>query len=172
MRFFLKEILAVTVILGAIHLSRAQDATPAATPVAATPTVSQAVTPLSTPPAKKAKAAPQLITTSSGLQYQVLKEGQGDMKAKVGQTVWVLYTGWLTDGKKFDSSVDPKSPFRFILGVGQVIPGWDEGVEGMKVGEKRKLTIPSDLGYGDKGMPPVIPPKATLVFDVELVRVE
>jgi FKBP-type peptidyl-prolyl cis-trans isomerase FkpA len=164
----LKQVMALSVVLGIGGLSWAQDSTP----VAPTPTVSPASTPVPAPAAKKAKAAPQVVTTSSGLQYRILKEGHGDVTAKVGQTIWVHYTGWLTDGTKFDSSVDRNEPFKFILGVGQVIPGWDEGVEGMKVGEKRKLTIPSNLGYGDKGMPPVIPPKATLVFDVELVGVE
>src|SRR6202040_511215 len=83
----------------------------------------------------------------------------------------VHYTGWLTDGSKFDSSVDRGTPFSFKLGAGQVIKGWDEGVKGMKVGGKRKLTIPSGLAYGDAGRPPVIPEKATLVFDVELLSV-
>ena len=111
------------------------------------------------------------ITTSSGLQYidQVL--GTGDT-AKAGQTVSVHYTGWLTNGKKFDSSVDRGQPFSFRLGVGQVIKGWDEGVQGMKIGGKRKLTIPSNLGYGARGAGGLIPPHATLVFDVELLGVQ
>ncbi len=109
------------------------------------------------------------ITTASGLQYQVLKEGAG-AAAQAGQEVTVHYTGWLTDGKKFDSSVDRNDPFQFKLGAGEVIKGWDEGVAGMKAGEKRKLTIPSNLGYGDRGAGGVIPPKATLVFEVELIE--
>ncbi len=111
------------------------------------------------------------ITTSSGLQYIDQVVGTGD-SAKAGQTVSVHYTGWLTNGKKFDSSVDRGQPFSFRLGVGQVIKGWDEGVQGMKVGGKRKLTIPSNLGYGARGAGGLIPPHATLVFDVELLGVQ
>ncbi|WP_342776534.1 FKBP-type peptidyl-prolyl cis-trans isomerase [Nitrospira lenta] len=111
------------------------------------------------------------ITTSSGLQYIDQAVGTGDT-ATAGQTVSVHYTGWLTNGKKFDSSVDRGQPFSFRLGVGQVIKGWDEGVQGMKIGGKRKLTIPSNLGYGARGAGGLIPPHATLVFDVELLGVQ
>ena len=134
---------------------------------------SAASTPVAQPaaPAKKTAKAPKVITTASGLQYQILKRGKG-ATAQIGQTVSVHYTGWLTDGTKFDSSVDRGQPFSFSLGAGQVIKGWDEGVAGMKVGEKRKLTIPPDLGYGAAGAGGVIPPNATLVFDVELLGVQ
>ncbi len=111
-----------------------------------------------------------LLETSSGLRYQDLVIGQGE-EATSGKEVVVHYTGWLADGSKFDSSVDHGRPFPFKLGTGGVIPGWDEGVAGMKVGGKRKLVIPPALGYGRDGYPPVIPPNATLVFDVELMEV-
>ena len=109
-------------------------------------------------------------TTPSGLQIEEITEGTGP-EAKSGQNVKVHYTGWLTDGKKFDSSKDRGQPFGFKLGGGQVIRGWDEGVEGMKVGGVRKLTIPPELGYGARGAGGVIPPGATLVFEVELLGV-
>lgn len=109
-----------------------------------------------------------LTKTSSGLQYQDVTVGNG-AEASQGQVAVVHYTGWLTDGTKFDSSRDGGQPFSFPIGAGRVIPGWDEGVAGMKVGGRRKLVIPANLGYGDMGAPPVIPPGATLVFDVELL---
>ncbi|MEX0940736.1 MAG: FKBP-type peptidyl-prolyl cis-trans isomerase [Candidatus Babeliales bacterium] len=112
--------------------------------------------------------------TDSGLQYEVIKEGTG-ASPKKGQQVTVHYTGWLNEqgepGKKFDSSVDRGQPFTFTLGVCQVIEGWDEGVMPMKVGEKRRLFIPSELAYGTRGAGQVIRPNADLIFDVELLKV-
>jgi FKBP-type peptidyl-prolyl cis-trans isomerase len=111
----------------------------------------------------------QYKTTASGLKYAVLAPGSG-AEAKDGDNVHVHYSGWLENGTKFDSSVDRGEPIAFPLGQGMVIKGWDEGVKGMKIGEKRQLRIPSDLGYGPSGQGP-IPPNATLIFDVELVKI-
>lgn len=110
------------------------------------------------------------ITTASGLIIEDLVAGDG-AEATAGIEVTVHYTGWLTDGKKFDSSKDRDDPFVFPLGGGRVIRGWDEGVQGMKTGGRRKLTIPPELGYGARGAGGVIPPNATLVFEVELLAV-
>jgi FKBP-type peptidyl-prolyl cis-trans isomerase len=110
------------------------------------------------------------VTTASGLQYIDLTDGAG-ATAQHGQTVTVHYTGWLENGKKFDSSVDRGQPFSFPLGAGRVIKGWDEGVQGMKVGGKRKLIIPANLGYGARGAGGAIPPNAVLIFEVELLGV-
>jgi peptidylprolyl isomerase len=124
-------------------------------------------------PGQPAQAEP--VTTSSGLKYEDIQVGTG-AEAKSGRSVTVHYTGWLDDngkqGKKFDSSVDRGRPFIFQLGAGSVIKGWDEGVAGMKIGGKRTLFIPPKLGYGEGGYPPVIPPKASLIFDVELLEVK
>jgi FKBP-type peptidyl-prolyl cis-trans isomerase FkpA len=109
-------------------------------------------------------------TTSSGLIIEDVVVGNG-AAAATGQKVKVHYTGWLTNGTKFDSSKDRNDPFVFPLGAGSVIKGWDEGVQGMKIGGKRKLTIPPALGYGTRGAGGVIPPNATLVFEVELLGV-
>lgn len=121
------------------------------------------------------KGNQKMNTTPSGLQYSVLKSGSGATPQK-GNRVTVHYTGWLDQngqpGKKFDSSVDRGMPFTFIIGAGQVIKGWDEGVMGMKLGEKRRLVIPSTLAYGIRGIPGAIPGGATLIFDVELLGIE
>ena len=118
-----------------------------------------------------AKIEGKTTKTASGLEYYDIKVGSGTVAEK-GKTVSVHYTGWLINGKKFDSSLDRKSPFQFTLGGGQVIKGWDEGVAGMKVGGKRQLRIPPDLGYGARGVGNgLIPPNSALIFDVELLDV-
>lgn len=109
-------------------------------------------------------------TTASGLAIEELQVGSGD-SASGGQFVSVHYTGWLSTGEKFDSSKDRDEPFEFPLGQGMVIAGWDEGVQGMRVGGRRKLTIPPQLGYGSRGAGGVIPPNATLVFEIELLDI-
>jgi FKBP-type peptidyl-prolyl cis-trans isomerase len=111
-----------------------------------------------------------MIVTDSGLKYEIIKEGQG-FPAEKGDKVTVHYTGWLTDGTKFDSSKDRNQPFNFKLGQGRVIKGWDQGVAGMQVGEIRVLHIPYHLGYGNRGAGGVIPPKADLKFEVELLKI-
>jgi FKBP-type peptidyl-prolyl cis-trans isomerase len=118
----------------------------------------------------KSKEDKAVITTKSGLKYIDETVGAGT-EAQKGDIVDVHYTGWLKDGAKFDSSEDRGRPFTFNLGKGMVIKGWDEGVAGMKVGGKRKLIIPYELAYGENGRPPMIPPKAELTFDVELLKV-
>jgi|SRR5579872_6436568 len=125
----------------------------------------------------KSHSKDTMVTTQSGLKYEILQEAPANAtKPTKGHWVTVHYTGWLDQngkpGKKFDSSHDRGVPFSFMIGAGQVIKGWDEGVMGMKVGEKRRLIIPAQLGYGARGVPGAIPGDATLIFDVELLGVE
>lgn len=123
-------------------------------------------------PSAPTKVAGKGQTKPGGLYYWDIKVGTGP-EARAGQQVIVNYTGWLTNGKKFDSSLDRNQPFMFVLGAGQVIKGWDEGVEGMKVGGKRQLRIPSALAYGSSGVGDgLIPPNSPLIFDVELLAVK
>ena len=140
-------------------------------PAATTPPAVEAAAPA------KPEASPTAATTggkvhklASGLVYEDLVVGDGKM-ADPGLTAVVHYTGWLTNGTKFDSSLDRNQPFKFVLGQHQVIDGWDQGVRGMRVGGKRKLTVPPELGYGAQGAGGVIPPNATLVFEVQLLDV-
>jgi peptidylprolyl isomerase len=134
-----------------------------------------AITAAITPGGRSVAADNQVTEMPDGLKYTDTKTGDG-ATAKAGNKVSVHYTGWLSDngakGKKFDSSVDRGQPFQFTLGAKQVIAGWDEGVAGMKVGGKRTLTIPPELGYGARGAPGAIPPNSTLIFDVELLQVQ
>jgi peptidylprolyl isomerase len=152
-------------------------ATTASTPAAATTAPAANDNKMQAGPSKMSGAAPakgkpgKEVTTASGLKYEDLKVGTG-ASPKTGDTVIVHYTGTLTDGTKFDSSRDRGTPFDFVIGTGGVIKGWDEGVMSMKVGGRRKLTIPPDLGYGDRGAGGVIPPGATLIFDVELLDIK
>ena len=163
----LRLLVVIVMLAGAAFLfaqtKKSDKAAPAASPA---PTASPA-------PAKA--AGPDQTTgkpksTASGVEYWDTKVGTGK-EATTGRNVTVHYTGWLTNGKKFDSSRDRDEPFDFVLGGHQVITGWDEGVVGMKVGGKRQLRIPPAAGYGSRGAAPVIPPNATLVFDVELLEV-
>jgi len=135
--------------------------------VSASPTASVTLTATPAPSPTVAKTE----TRPNGLKIEDLVIGTGAI-AKAGNTASVHYTGWLTDGTKFDSSVDRGQSFDFSLGAGQVIKGWDEGVAGMRVGGKRRLTIPAELGYGAQGAGGVIPPNAVLIFEVELLAVE
>lgn len=122
------------------------------------------------PPALPTKPG-EVKTTPLGVKYETLKEGTGAV-AKAGQRITVQYTGTLENGKKFASSRDRDKPYIFVIGAGDAIQGWDEAIPGMKIGERRKLTVPPNAGYGAQGHPPAIPANATLIFDVELLNVE
>ena len=116
-------------------------------------------------------SSPQKINETKNMEIEILVEGTKEEKAKNGDNLTVHYVGTLEDGTKFDSSIDRGEPFPFTLGVGQVIEGWDLGILDMKIGEKRKLTIPPHLGYGESGIPGAIPENATLIFEVELLAI-
>ncbi len=160
-------LIVAVLIAGLFWLLNTGEQSPATTPAAPT-----SVAP--TPTAQQQNPNPTggtMITTASGLQYEDLVVGTGASPTR-GDTVIVHYTGWLEDGTKFDSSVDRGQPFSFVIGVGQVIPGWDEGVATMQIGGQRRLTIPAELGYGTQGAGGVIPPNATLIFEVELLGIQ
>lgn len=116
-------------------------------------------------------AAQPTVTTPSGLRYQILQEGSGPA-ARPRHLVSVHFKGWLANGTRIDAGLAPADPFQFELGTRQVIAGWDEGIQGMHVGEKRRLTIPATLGYGDRGVGEIIPPDSILIFDVELLKIQ
>lgn len=177
-RLLVGAVLVMMVVVGAVQLSSCGDAehgpsnaqsTPSASP---SPQSSPAETPSPSPSASPSESqAPREVKTSSGLRYTDLVVGTGP-SPRTGQQVLVHYTGTLENGRKFDSSLDRGQPYPFRIGLGQVIAGWDEGVLTMKVGGKRKLIVPAKLGYGAGGYPPVIPPNATLIFEVELLQVK
>lgn len=158
---FLSPLACVAMTLGLAQTSlAATEPTPTTNPTAAT---------------ANSTTTPQRVVTATGLQYEDVKVGSG-LEARAGMKVTVHYTGWLksrdgSTGKKFDSSRDRGDPFRFVLGAGQVIQGWDEGVQGMHVGGIRRLIVPSALGYGMQGAGTAIPPNATLLFEVELLGI-
>ena len=156
---------------GCDHLMQAKPAAAPAEPEKPTAEPAPAPAPEGEAAPAPAKEGEEMTTTASGLKYTDHNVGDG-ASPTTGKKVTVHYTGTLTDGSKFDSSVDRGQPFSFVIGVGQVIKGWDEGVLSMKVGGKRKLLIPPELGYGARGAGNVIPPNATLVFEVELLGVE
>ncbi len=164
-------VLLCVVVLGCAQISTEAPQTTATENTTQASPASDTVTEKNTLKASDKKMSDEkVVTTPSGLKYEVIVEGDGETPQK-GQTVTVHYTGTLEDGTKFDSSRDRNQPFQFTIGVGQVIKGWDEGLSTMKVGDRRKLIIPPELGYGSSGAGGVIPPDATLIFDVELLGV-
>lgn len=153
------------------HAAPATQSPPASSNASAEPSASATSSPSAAPSAPQSVPPPKgskMVTSTTGLKYEELAIGTGASPIK-GHRVQVHYTGWLADGSKFDSSRDRGKPYDFVLGVGSVIRGWDEAILTMKVGGRRKLTVPPHLAYGSAGRPPVIPPNATLTFEVELV---
>ena len=167
----IKTIAKLTVILSLLAGAALSGCSQPANSSANSADASAPSSPPATAPAAPVPDKDGFITTASGLKYQILQPGTG-AAAQPGQTVTVNYTGWLTDGTKFDSSLDPgRQAFQFPLGGHQVIAGWDEGVAGMQINEKRKLIIPPNLGYGPNGFGP-IPGNSTLIFEVELLNAQ
>jgi FKBP-type peptidyl-prolyl cis-trans isomerase len=168
----IRPIHAVPLVLAAaLGLTGCTESRHASASSASSSSMTSSTTAHVTTPATPAAPESKVHKLADGLVYEDLVVGDGKM-ADPGLTVSVHYTGWLTDGTKFDSSLDRGEPIKFTLGAHSVIPGWEEGIKGLRVGGKRKLTIPPDLAYGPDGRPPVIPPNATLVFEVQLVAVE
>lgn len=163
---FIYFIVAVAIVATGWALMRKGNEEPGMESLITSPTPGESAS-----PDAMTEPAGEVMTTQEGLQYQDIVVGAG-AEAKAGDVVAVHYTGWLTDGTKFDSSLDRGEPFVFQVGAGQVIQGWDLGVAGIKIGGKRKLTIPPQLGYGERGAGGVIPPNATLVFEVELLGIQ
>jgi len=164
----LKTIFILAVVALAAVVLIAQTTTKKKTPTTSKTGAAHGAAPATTGPTKVTGPG---TTTPSGLQYWDIKTGTG-AAAETGKTVEMEYTGWLTDGKKFDSNAGSGHPFTVHLGAGEVIKGWDEGIVGMKVGGKRQLKIPPQLAYGEQGYPGAIPPSATLIFDVKLLGVK
>ena len=161
-------VLAIVGLIAVAGCAKKESAPPAESQI---PTTQPAEKPAMQATTGIPKIGGDTVTTPSGLKYIEIAVGTGDMP-KTGQMVLAHYTGWLTDGTKFDSSRDRGQPFPFPIGQGRVIKGWDEGLASMKVGGRRLLIIPPELGYGERGAGGVIPPGATLVFDVELVGIQ